>query len=238
MIKKLKSIKWKYIFFKSYVRIWSDSYFEVGKRSRIKKSTIICLNHAKLKIGKDCLIENVYLYVTGGIVEIGDFSRLIGNNSNDKSVYILDNGCLRVAHHCRLSVKRIWIRFGGNTQVGSYTNINFGSEIRCDESVKIGSYNQISYDVRIWDTNTHNIYTPEKRVEITRQYYPYFGYEIEKPKTLPVCIGDNCWIGERAAIMKGTKIGNNVIVGYNTTILNKVIDNDKKVIQKIELKML
>lgn len=123
-------------------------------------------------------------------------------------------------------------------EIGSYTNINSGSEIRSDESVIIGSYNQISYDVNIWDTNTHTIYKSEKRSEITRKYFPYFGYEIEKPLTSPIVVGDNCWIGERSSIMKGTQIGDNVIVGYNTMLLNKIIESNKRVVQDINLRIL
>ena len=86
--------------------------------------------------------------------------------------------------------------------------------------------------VNIWDTNTHTIYKSEKRSEITRKYFPYFGYEIEKPLTSPIVVGDNCWIGERSSIMKGTQIGDNVIVGYNTMLLNKIIESNKDVYKR------
>ena len=130
------------------------------------------------------------------------------------------------------------IRFGGNVEIGSYTNINSGSEIRSDESVIIGSYNQISYDVNIWDTNTHTIYKSEKGLKLRGNISLYFGYEIEKPLTSPIVVGDNCWIGERSSIMKGTQIGDNVIVGYNTMLLNKIIESNKRVVQDINLRIL
>ena len=47
------------------------------------------------------------------------------------------------------------------------------SWLRADEQITIGDYNQISYNVMIWDTNTHNIYTPSKRRELTEKYYPF-----------------------------------------------------------------
>ena len=238
MIKRILTVRWKYLFHKSYVRVWPDSTMKVGKNTKIVNSKIYCLNRATLIIGKNCTIENIILYISDGVVVIDDFTMLINSNRSYKSNYILDKGNLSIGNHSKLSLKRIWIRFGGNLSIGAYTNINEDSEIRCDEDIRIGSYNQVSYGVRIWDTNTHIIYPPEQRKEIARRYYPYFGYEIGKPETLPICIGDNCWIGERSSIMKGTKLGNNVVVGYNTMILNKTIESDKKVVSNIELRIL
>jgi acetyltransferase-like isoleucine patch superfamily enzyme len=56
--------------------------------------------------------------------------------------------------------------------------------------------------------------------------------------TSPIVVGDNCWIGERSSIMKGTQIGDNVIVGYNTMLLNKIIESNKRVVQDINLRIL
>ena len=60
----------------------------------------------------------------------------------------------------------------------------------------------------------------------------------EKPKTAPVIIGDDVWIGEKSSILKGTSLGNNVIVGYNTTLVGKHIPTNKTVVQKIELSII
>ena len=38
--------------------------------------------------------------------------------------------------------------------------------------------------------------------------------------------------------MKGTQIGDNVIVGYNTMLLNKIIESNKRVVQDINLRIL
>ena len=108
--------------------------------------------------------------------------------------------------------------------------------MRCDESISIGSYNQISYDINIWDTNTHNILPVEDRRRVAEEYFPYFGKETEKPITKPVIIGDDCWLGERVSILKGSIIGDEVIVGYNTTITGKNIQSKSTVVSEISLK--
>jgi acetyltransferase-like isoleucine patch superfamily enzyme len=67
--------------------------------------------------------------------------------------------------------------------------------------------------------------------------FPTFGYENAKPDTAPVYIGDDCWIGERSGILKGSYIGNGATIGYGTLIIGKKIDSNKTVVSKIELKI-
>lgn len=233
----IREVKWLFLLQHSHVRVNRNATLSKGKNVRIISSNIFLSSKAKLMIKDNVRISNVSIYISDGDFTIGKDSIVEGLGYN-KSVYIVNTGSIHIADHVKCNVKRIWVRFMGNLNIGSYTNINDGSEIRVDESVTIGNYNQISYEVNIWDTNTHNIYSPEKRAEITRKYYPYYGFEYEKPKTAPIHIGDNCWIGERSSILKGTFIGDNVIVGYNTLLSNVRIDKNKKVVQKNEIRIL
>ena len=235
---KFSETYWQYKFSGSNVRISNSDGFVIGKGSTIQNSNVFVGRDACFFIGAHCILKNVDIYIEKGCVIIDDYAILISEKPINKAMYIISNGNFHVNHHTKIQCDRVWIRFGGNVEIGSYTNINSGSEIRSDESVIIGSYNQISYDVNIWDTNTHTIYKSEKSSEITRKYFPYFGYEIEKPLTSPIVVGDNCWIGERSSIMKGTQIGDNVIVGYNTMLLNKIIESNKRVVQDINLRIL
>lgn len=235
---KFLETNWQYKLSGSNVRISNSDGFMIGKGSSIRNSNVFVGKNARFFIGAHCTLENVDIYIEKGAIFIDDYAILISEKLIKKAMYIISDGNFHIHHHAKSQCDRVWIRFGGNVEIGAYTNINSGSEIRSDESVIIGSYNQISYDVNIWDTNTHTIYKPEKRAEITRKYFPYFGYEIEKPLTSPIVVGDNCWIGERSSIMKGTQIGDNVIVGYNTMLLNKRIENNERVVQDINLRIL
>ena len=237
ILRYLKENAWKYLFFHSHVRISNGANFEIGKGVNIRSSKIFVCSGAKLIIQSGVSIKNVNIFVSRGEVIIGEESILQGL-SYKKQELIVDFGKIKIEDHTKIQASKIWIRFGGEVYIGCYTNINEGSEIRADESVYIGNYNQISYNVNIWDTNTHNIYSSEKRAEITRKYYPYYGFEYEKPKTAPVHVGDNCWIGERASILKGTFIDNNVIIGYDTLLSNIRIDKNKIVVQKKEIRIL
>lgn len=237
LFRYLKEYRWRYFFSHSFVRCVTGSRIFIAKNAKIDSSRIFIDSDAELIIKEGTLIKNLDIYVGRGLLFIDQNSILLGF-AHKKMIITINSGKLTIGNHSRIQAKRIWIRFDGNVKIGCYTNINEGSEIRVDESVTIGNYNQISYEVNIWDTNTHNIYSPEKRAEITRKYYPYYGFEYEKPKTAPIHIGDNCWIGERSSILKGTFIGDNVIVGYNTLLSNVRIDKNKKVVQKNEIRIL
>lgn len=178
----------------------------------------------------------MYIYITkGSRAYIGEYSLLEQGENPVRPSYVITAGSLSVSDHVRLQCQKIWVRFGGRITIGRYTNINRGTEIRSDEFVSIGCFCRISYNIRIWDTNTHCIYTSEKRRKITQEHFPSFGYEYEKPQTQSVIIADDVWLGEKVSILKGTELGQGVIVGYNTTIINKKIPDNKRVVSKNDL---
>ena len=221
--------KWRYRLQGNSVRVLQDSGFDISSGCRLRKSRIFVDSKSCIKLGNNVTISNCNIYIKGDVT--------IGNNTTLKDgIYTIDNGILTIGHHCKLKAKRFWVRFGGIINIGDYTNVNDGSEVRCDESVHIGSYSRISYNVTIWDTNTHNMYTAEKRRELIEKYWPYFGKEIERPKTKPIYIGDDCWIGENATIFKGTTLNNEVIVGYGTMLTGQSIDTGKKVVNNMNLR--
>lgn len=232
----LTELKYKYIFSKTITRVFKGAECSISSRAKIRNSKIIVSSGAKLYIGNDVLIENAEIYIEKGSLIINDFSIIRSEKNNSKLKIIINKGEVMIGHHSKISCERIWVRFGGKLDIGNYTNINNGSEIRCDESIIIGSYNQISYNVRIWDTNTHNILERRQRRKIAEDHFPYFGYEKERPKTKPIKIGNDCWLGENAAILKGTIIGDGVNIGFGTIISGQCICEFTTVVQELKLK--
>ena len=78
---------------------------------------------------------------------------------------------------------------------------------------------------------------PEKKHELDVRKYPNLGLEIERPKNLPVVIGNDCWLGEYSAILKGSVLEDNVNVGYRTLVSNMVIPKDSSVVQDLAVKI-
>lgn len=225
---KLRSIRLKYLLLgNNNFKFSIDSQVETN-HAKFKKSIINILDQSKLQIGKNCKINHSTINIKNGTLIISDNVSLIN------ATIEINNGNVLIANNARIMC-RIWVRYGGNIRIGEYTNINTGSELRSDESIVIGDFTRVSYNVSIWDTNTHYIYSPSKRREISKSIG--VGNEIEKPYTNPVIIGNDCWIGKNSAIMKGTKIGNNVIVGYGTTLVKQIIDDNVTVVPQLTFKI-
>lgn len=234
----LNELKYKYLFSNNLIRFFRGSECRISSKAEIKNSKIIISSGANLVIGDFVLIENVEIYVEKGSLIIDEFSILQSDSKDNKVKIIINDGNVIIGNHSKISCNRIWVRFGGKLEIGNYTNINKGSEIRCDEHISIGSFNQISYNVKIWDTNTHSIIAKDERRKIAEKYFPYFGFEEKRPITKPIVIGDDCWIGENAAILKGTSLGDGSIVGFNTIITGQNIIENSTVVQDVKLKNL
>jgi carbonic anhydrase/acetyltransferase-like protein (isoleucine patch superfamily) len=226
------TIKIRYLQHNSLVR--SQGSLTIGNNVKINNSNLFVASGAKLIIADNVTIQNATIYVGQGSCYIDSWG-IIRPADNNRVIITIDNGDVKIADHAKISCKRIWVRFGGKLNIGQYTNINSNSEIRCDEYINIGSFNQISYNVRIWDTNTHTILSPESRRKVAIERYPYFGYESDKPQTSKVIIGDDCWIGENATIFKGTSIGSRCIIGFGTFVAGKHIPSDSRAINRREL---
>jgi acetyltransferase-like isoleucine patch superfamily enzyme len=82
----------------------------------------------------------------------------------------------------------------------------------------------------LWDTNTHCIYSSQERRHIAEKFFPNIGSEVETPKTLPMQIGNDCWIGKNVSILKGTTIEDEVIIGIGSILSNQIIKKGQIVV--------
>lgn len=90
------------------------------------------------------------------------------------------------------------IEFGGNNRIGSHTSL------LSKDCISLGRNTEISWNSQIADSDFHfvqNVETGEVR-----------------PRTAPITIGDNVWIGNRVSIAKGVTIANGCICGQNSFI--------------------
>lgn len=105
-----------------------------------------------------------------------------------------------------------------------------GATIYSRESIRIGKHTSIGGNVKIFDHDFHPIDSQE------RLDHPNSGM-----KTKPVDIGENVFIGVNAIILKGSKIGNNCVIGAGAVVSGTFEDNTviagnpAKVIRKLNL---
>ena len=100
-------------------------------------------------------------------------------------------------------------KLNGSISLGNYILISPGTSIRSAESIDIGDSTMIASDVVITDSDWHGIYD--------RTDY------VATPK--PVKIHKNVWIGERSIILKGTRIGENSIIGAGSVVHGDIPPN-------------
>ncbi len=105
----------------------------------------------------------------------------------------------------------------GLLEIGSNTALNNGVTIICMDKITIGENVQIGPDTKIYD-HDHDFRVPG-------------GIMAEKFKTSPVVIGDNSWIGCNVVILRGTRIGENCIVGAGCVLKGNYPSNSV-IIQK------
>jgi acetyltransferase-like isoleucine patch superfamily enzyme len=98
---------------------------------------------------------------------------------------------------------RIEISAGAELFIGKGTYINRNVQVIVAESVHIGGGVKIGWDTIIMDTDLH-------------------GHSGQPTKTRPVVIEDDVWIGCRAIILKGVRIGEGAVVGAGAIVTNDV----------------
>lgn len=114
------------------------------------------------------------------------------------------------------------IKFGSRISVGPGAELHLGdgfrlspiSTIVCLKKISFGNNVRISWETFIIDGDFHKI----KNLE---------GEVLNHPKE--ITIGNNVWIGMKATIMKGTTIGDNVVIGAGSFV-NKKIDGSFQII--------
>ncbi len=109
---------------------------------------------------------------------------------------------------------------GGIINIGENTFINRNTIIVSKESVEIGKNTVIGPNVCIYDHN-HKFSVSE--------------VSLDKFKTGKIVIGENCWIGAGAIILKNTIIENGCVIGAGTIVsghipAHSIVTSDRKLL--------
>jgi acetyltransferase-like isoleucine patch superfamily enzyme len=93
----------------------------------------------------------------------------------------------------------------GRIEIGNHTFINYGSSIAARALVKIGSYCHLGHYTFVMDNDQHDVVT-----------------HTELPQSEPVIIEDHVWIGSKAVILPGVRIGSRAVIGAGSIVTKDI----------------
>jgi len=105
----------------------------------------------------------------------------------------------------------VWsdLRERGRIVIGDYCLISPGVRISAATEILIGDSCMLAHGAFVTDSDWHGVY--DRGLPIGQ--------------TLPVCIGENVWIGDSAIICKGVSIGENSIIGAGSVVVRDIPAN-------------
>lgn len=143
---------------------------------------------------------------------IGIRPNSIGYISHPKYEYtfIQNNGFFKSSSDFRLKAgARLLVGEGASLKIGSNVLVESNTIIIAKSSIIVGNDTWISWNCNILDSDFHHLVIDNE----------------EKTNTLPIVIGNNCWIGTGVTILKGSIIGDNVVIGANSTVTGTIPSN-------------
>src|SRR5882672_1882572 len=93
----------------------------------------------------------------------------------------------------------------GRIEIGNHTFINYGSSIAARASVKIGHHCHLGHYTFVMDNDQHGLV---RRMEL--------------PRSDTVIIDDHVWIGSKAVILPGVRIGSRAVIGAGSIVTKDI----------------
>lgn len=227
----LKKCNSNIVYGKRFVFNWDK--FKIGSDSQVIIADKVLIS-GKLIVGNNCKIH------IGNNVKIINYNIYLGDNSEltikenvlieavkgEKGEIFIKSGKV-LFNEFSFFRANLYIRFGGEINIGKYTGFSNGSEIVCDEKIEIGDFCMFSYNLNIFDTNSHSTNWEKRRFSLMNK-----GREVECPFTKPIHIGNDVWVGKNASILKGAIIEDRCIVGIGAIVNAGVYPADSIIVSE------
>ncbi len=159
----------------------------------------------KLKELYSLFYRRIFNFINRNRIILGHDTNLTSKNLSVKSGKITIGDGVGVRNGCFFSTD------GGELSIGSRSFFNRNCIIACHLEIKIGKNVLIGPNVCIFDHN--------------HKFSKTSGVKKSDFSLGEVIIGDGCWIGANAVILKGTRLGNNCIVAAGTVLFGTYPDN-------------
>ncbi len=168
-----------------------------------------------------CLIYSLVKFSIIKLFHINKFEFTMYNLiSPFTEIEISKNGKLALGKLLKMrSGSKVRVRKDGEIKIGKNTSLNHGCIFTAHEKIIIGENVQFGPNVLIYD-HDHDFRIKD-------------GLKSLKYKTSPIIIGNNVWIGSNTIILRGSKIGNNCVIGAGS-VIKGTYEDGSIIVQKRE----
>jgi len=178
------------------------------------------------------LMNYIYWHVFGsGNIKLGGNIHVLGLGTfmaERPGAQVCIGNDFTAYYHCRIAA---W--GSGSIRIGNYCSLGSGTILDCRESVILGDHVLISWNVLVSDFDPHPIDPVLRSSEIEYSHFMTFPRFARRPApdfdrssyrfvTKPVVIESDVWIGARAIILKGVRIGRGSVVGAGSVVTRDV----------------
>lgn len=134
-----------------------------------------------------------------------------------------DAKAVTIGEHTHVRGQLLTFWNGGAINIGQWCYIGEGTRIWSQASVSIGDYVLIAHLVDIHDTNSHPVDWQERRLD-SQTLLSGQGYRTPTQTiSAPVVIEDDVWIGFKAIVLKGVRVGRGAIVAAGSVVTKDVL---------------
>lgn len=160
-------------------------------------------------------MRNIWIYAKNLAANIarsvryrGKYKAPLISSFDNLSVTVIRGGKIEIGNYsqCRGSV--YFVCDGGLMTIGKHCFFNTGCSVTCVKSILIGDRCTFGNNVVIVD-HDHDFNNEKTGCFVASQ----------------IEIGENVWVGANTVILRGTKIGNNCVIGAGSVIKGIIPDN-------------
>lgn len=174
------------------------------------KKSIVLNGNSKIGIHHKTLLnlKNSNIIVNNGSLKVGiDFGYFDGgkyDSKNDRCKIFMVNSTLEIHGNVSLYPGVVIYAINAHIIIRNNTKINGGVEIVSLKKIDIGEGCLFAEGIIVRDNDGHKFGTD--------------GMISEELESKEVTIGNHCWIGQRAIILKGVTLADNIIVGAGAVV--------------------
>ena len=129
---------------------------------------------------------------------------------------------ISIGEHSHVRGQLLLFWEGGEIRLGKWCYIGHGTRLWSRHSIRLGDYVLISHLVDIHDSDSHPVDWRERRRDIEAVLGGRAHERGGEVAGAPVEIGDDVWIGCKATILKGVRIGRGAVVAAGAVVTKDV----------------